>query len=235
MDTLFPPVTKDEALTGSVTYRCFYVTNDGMDTLQTVNCYLEQGDNISDTRLGANLATEIQQIILSGDPIGGTFRLTYTAVIGGSAVSQETYDITFDPDPDTMANNIQTALNDLTHLSEVTATAQFTDAWRYNVTFGGVHSNRLQRLLEVTNNAVTGGVFTVASLVKGSPINAIAPSIGFDNQPPNGVAFVAQSAIITIGDILSLDGFSLWLKRTTPAVQVNGTEQDHITVNVAFS
>lgn len=233
LNNLFPKVSKDDIISGSTKYRCFYIFNEGLATLQNVTVSLESENNLATIELGMDVSDEVQQILLSGSPVGGTFAIKYTAVVGGTEISQTTNNIQFIPDEATMSANIQTALNSLDLLSEVTVSAQNTVSyWIFTVTFGGIHGNRAQKPLEITNNQILGdNNFNVKISTKGSPINAIAPNVGVEAQEPFGVDFGSTSVII--GTLDPLDGIAVWLRRTTPAdLDLVGDEVDETTLTL---
>lgn len=210
-----------EKLTGGTTYRCMYIFNVGATVMENTKIWIEQNAELSDIDIGIAFFTEVQQITLSGTPTGGDFKLRYTANVEGIQVSQNTDEIPFSSTAITMANNIQNALNDLDLLSEVTVTATFTTAWIYRVTFGGIHNYREHQTLTVIQNHVTGSdiALSTQTITEGHPVNAIAADIGFENQPPNGVSFTRpdQLTALTIGTLSPLDGFAVWLRRTSLA------------------
>jgi hypothetical protein len=206
LNNLFSPITKNSTI--GIDYRCFYIENTSTDTnlLDSVVSFTVVGT--ANILIGATLQDEVQQIVLNGDIVGGTFALQY--------LTQSTSSIQWTPMLTTMATNIQNALNDLTYLSNVQVTAQRPSSTQfiYIITFAGDDGNKNYLPLSIVNNQMLGiGVnFSITTVVSGSPINAVAPSIGFPNQAPNGVTFVTTE--LTIGNLGPGDYFSLWLQRS---------------------
>lgn len=233
LNNLFGKVSKDEINNGSTAFRCIYIVNHGSETMYSVSLWIEPNDDyLSSSYVGIGFATEIQKIVLSGIPTSGTFTLRYTDAVNGVQVSQETNPITFSSDATTMASNIQTALNALELLGEVSVSVNQDSDWNYHITFGGMHDNRYHQLLEVTNNEIIGTDinFTVSITTSGSPINATATNVGESNQPPVGISFsqpFSQDGSIEVGTLEPLDTFSVWFKRVvTAGVVVTSTSVD---------
>lgn len=206
VNNLFSPVPT----VGGIFYRCIYVVN-GSDSVMTDTTISVNSEHVT---VGVADKTEVQQIRISGFPVGGDFVLNYTGTDSGVLVSQDTDPINFTPDPEDMAQNIQTALNDLDLLGDVTVSSMFEDStWLYDVTFGGSHAGRAHDLLTVVTDDVLGSTdIDVIAIVDGNPINAVAASVGFDNQSPDDVSF---SSSVVVGILHPLDSFAVWLRRET--------------------
>jgi hypothetical protein len=236
---LFSQITKTQAESGSTTYRCMYVVNEGDETLYNVEVYVDQEDAISTLYIGLHKQIEVQKIILTGSPIGGTFRLRYLINIDGIQVSQETNDIQFIPDLTQVASNVQTALNDLTYLSDVSVVAQYVDsAWVFMVTFNGTHAYREHKQLQIATNNVLGENIglVIQTVTEGGPVNTTAVDIGFENQAPTGINFNLHTAddTLAVGTLFPLDGFAIWLKRVTESDTIGTTEDiDNAVLKIA--
>jgi hypothetical protein len=221
VDNLFGKVRKEELGFGSELYRCMYIVNTGESTIQNVKVWISQNEKLSLLSIGVTKAIETQSIIFKGVS-GGTFSLKYTTNINGIPVEQETMPITFVEDETTLSTNIQTALNALTYLGEVSVSTTFLDdQWESVVSFEGVHSYRYHSVLEFGSNSLTGTdlITKITIITQGSPVNTVATNIGFENQSPADVTFSTpdQSSAIEVGTLGPLDGFAVWFKRTTPS------------------
>jgi hypothetical protein len=237
---LFSQVTSTQIKNGSSIYRCFYVFNESSFTLENTRIWLDSAATLSQTSVGVGIATEVQQITILGDVVGGTFTLQYTGNVSGIPVMQTTQAITFTPNATQMSQNIQSALNNLTLLGQVTVSATFDGAWQYFITFGGIHDHRYHNVLVVASNNLLGfGTLSmqVSIVTPGDPINATAEDVGFENQSPTGVEFVSDSSDnnpIVIGTLDPLDGFAVWLLRTTQASLDPGeSDVDSLVFNLA--
>lgn len=231
---LFDNVSEEETSDGHTDYRCFYVANNNIaDTLHNaklqVNSEVVGGANIT---FGVPQADEVQNITISSStsssPSGGTIVLSHE---GSDATAA------WDSNIGTWAQNIENALNSLSHLSEITVSGSHTFSTIYTasftVTFTGADGNRNQELLELSSNNLTGSAtFSInfATIAEGAPINAEAQVIPFESTTPFGITFGTTD--IDIGDLRPDDLFPVWLKRVTSA----GTEalqNDGITLRVA--
>lgn len=212
-NTLFAQVTSDEAQNGGEVYRCIYGSANSTADLTNCSVSVLQNTEFSSVSIGFELADDVQIIEFAGTPTGGTFTLKYLALVNDVTVVQETYPITYSTLATTAAD-IQTALNDLTYLSTTLVEGQAPSL--FQVTFAGEDGHRSQILLEVTNFAVIGSSgATVSQLTAGSPKNAIATNIGFENQTPFGITFSLGST--GLGTLRPGDVFPIWLRRSTLA------------------
>ena len=227
---LFDQISQTELSKGSTMYRCLYVSNTGMAMLEDTQVWVDVSNTSTPIQLGVFTQTEVQRVTLSGTPVGGTFTLKYTASVAGTPVSQTTGDIQFDPDYNVTALNIKSALNSLALLGEVTTSGQYTNEFHYFVTFGGKHDLRSHQLLQVVNNSILGpNTLTVKRITPGSPINALAQDVGYQNQAPTGVTFNLDKT--PIGTVDALDVFPVWLQRTvSPNSKIT---QDIIIINLS--
>lgn len=242
IDGLFKRISKAEAKTGSILYRCIYVLNSSQEfTLDDLTVWIENDDILpSSIKIGIPVQNEIQKIKITEYPVGGTFALTYTGTVNGTLVSQTTNDIQWTPDLTVASSNIADALNALDLLGGVSVVGSRPkkDRWEYLVTFGGINGNRNHLPLEVANNNLLGDPpqVIISTIQNGMPINAVTPNIGFDNQPPFKINFTEPKTFlegILVGNLEPLDIFGIWLKRTCPAGTVGEVDLvDKLTINI---
>lgn len=238
-NALFTRVPQSESSEGADVYRCMYVINEGSSTLEQVKIYLEQDEEKSTIYAAVYRTTEVQRLTITGEPLGGDFTLTYTCNVDGEAVSQTTDPIVFDVNMSIAAQNMEDRLNELDHLSGVQVSGlRDGDRWNYTITFGGDDDYRDHQLLEVEDDDLIGFNLTIGTLTvtDGNPVNSVAADIGFENQPPAGVEFSQPSSptdAISVGRLKPLDGFHIWLLRTTPAgLAVEAEQEDEVTINI---
>ncbi len=223
LNTLFSQVTSTEAESGGTRYRCIYLANNTSDEIFNVTTTSFQTNPLSPVEIGISSANEVQLISILGPATGGTFKLKYTINVDGGIVSQTTSEITWVSSQTTTSQNIQDAINLLTYLSNVIITpAVVAGGCGYSVVFSGENGNRAQNILELVDFSVSGATgSSVTRTTPGGPINQVAASTGFENQPPFGVTFGTK---LNIGSMQGGDVCGLWIKRTTPA-GTTGTTQ----------
>ena len=201
------------------TYRCFYVLNQSNYTIDTCTITLTQEQtNTGQISLGVESQNAKQKLKPSSTITGGDFKLKYTF----ANIIQETYSMSWD------TSSVETALNDLTYLSG----AKVTGGSFFTVEFSGGDGGRAQTLLEVSENNLTGGSLSVVGVQEGKPINAIAASIGFENQAPSSVQF---SSKVIVNSLQPSDSFPLWLKRTVGADFGNEQEECNVDFSLAVT
>lgn len=218
VNNLFSPLNSN-TIPGN-DYRCIYVLNNHpMASFMDVLVWMTDLNN-GIAALGVVQADEIQQIILTGTTLGGTFALQYTFVSGQDELQETTAAIQWVPQLDLMSDNIANALNSLSLLNgvEVTATNPTSNEYIYTIEFGGIDGNRQQETLAVVNNNLIGNPqFQITRVRSGSPINNITTFIGFANQPPTNISFISPFTAldaIPIGTLSPGDFFPLWIQRT---------------------
>lgn len=212
LNNLFPSFS-NKSSPGSV-YRCIYVKNThSSGHLMDLKVYLSEEAGAS---LGIQVRDEVQWIVLSGDPVGGTFSIAYTAFDGTQEI---TSDIEWVPTLSAMESRIEEALNGLAYLSDVVVTASRDGDYIYQVNFTGLDGGRRHEALSIASSDFYGSVsFDVVVRQTGSPMNAVAPSIGVENQAPIGVSFASPDTLaeaIEVGDLGPGEFFPVWLLRTT--------------------
>jgi len=222
LNGLFRDVTEEQAESGFVDYRCFYMFNDSLiDTFSSVTVAMTEKLDMS---IGFISATDVQLLTIEGAVTGGTLTLNY-----------EGEDFTFDYNAniDTWASNMRSAMNGLTVLSGVSVSgSESGTTYSFTVTFGGADDNRSHLLLElVSNNLVGSPSISIAKLAEGGPINLLAREIAVATVPPYQVNFSQPiTSPIEIGNFKPGDGASLWIKReilagTTPVTDEQVTFQ----------
>lgn len=218
LNNLFSDITSDQNIDGVDDFRCIYFFNDG-DTIiyQPKVFILEDFDNGATIQTGIYQQDEIQRILITGIPTGGSMTLTYD--------TETPFTIDYNSDLSVMALNIQNELNALVDdnlnqiLQDVTLTAQPVGSnIIFDITFGGKDGSRSHPLIIVANNFTPTVTTTVSKIRTGGPINTIAPGIGQSSIPPGGVGFFQSSlqSPIELPKLRPGDGFPLWLERTVP-------------------
>jgi hypothetical protein len=210
MNNLFPDITSEEASSGKVDYRCFYVKNyDSSVTLYDTEVRVSsQNSGGSYVELGVAKSTDVQRIDVTGTSISGTvvFRL------GSSPIS-----VNWGASPFGFEASLRNALLYAGVAAEVSHSVSGNTA-AFIVTFSGVNNNRSWPTLQVQENNLTGTdtpTITIRKISDGRPINSSAPSIVTDQMPPSGVSF--QSGSILVGRIGPGDFAPVWARRTTPS------------------
>ncbi len=239
VNTLFSTVSKVAMRDGGSSYRCMYIFNQSDYTIENVRLFIDQFNPISTLRLGLSIRTAVQKIVLGGDPTDGHFTLTYTVNVSGVTTIQTTNNINFDIDVNVIAENIQDRLNELDYLSGVSVAGSTLDGDRvFLVSFAGDENFRYHQPLVVASNDLIGFTTSIEITVVegGSPVNAIATSIGHDNQVPSDVGFFdatdAGSSVL-VGRLETLDGFALWLERNTPSGTAATDQTDEASINLS--
>lgn len=210
---LFDDVTFQEALSGSVSNRCFYIRNDsGEDILKDLTLSIDERSSDAIIELGVMLRSEVQAIIVNGKPAHGFFQILYTLKQNGITYTNITRQLNWNTNADQVADNIAAALNSSDHLEGVKCVGNETaNGFDFIVTF---KPGRQQELLGVINEV--GVDMSVMRVQEGGPINTIAPNIGFENNTPNGVKFYKTSSSdpLRIGDFYPNDIMPIWFRRT---------------------
>lgn len=224
LENLFQNITTEEASSGVIDYRCFYVFNDSAtDDLPSTSIYLDgQLDSPVQLSIGVNTVDDVQTLTINGTPTGGSIILNYD----GSNTASITYSVISGVTG--FATAIQNALNALSELSGVTCTGiNFGTYQQYTITFSGDDGNRYQPTLIVSNSLTGTGVnTTMAKAINGSPINSIAPLITSSLSAPAGINFI-QTSISNkkyIGLLKATEGFPIWIRRSIPS-QTNASNQ----------
>jgi hypothetical protein len=220
LNNLFDDITPEQAVSGRIDHRCYYIRNTASDDLVNVEIFIKSellgGAFFS---VGVITLDDVQQftIISSDPPTGGSFDAEYA----GNIVT-----VAHDSDIDVFATNFETALNSISSLSEVEVTGQETASGSDNfviftITFTGADGSRNQPLVEGDSESLTGSpgdTFTLTSqkIIEGSPVNTVASSISDATEVPPGVIFSVPTSTskLAIGDLLAGDEVPIWLKRT---------------------
>ena len=216
LNNLFDDVTNQQANSGSIDYRCLYIklisTN---EKLINTSVFLRKEASIgANIKLGLSITNEVQVLTIAGNPVGGSFRLSFEEKSSQGTTTSQTRTILWIPDVVIMSQRITALINSLGNLNGVTCVGQQTSTnYDFVITFAGMASGRAQELLTVIDDQ--GLNVIVSRIQSGGPINRIAPNIGDVNNPPNQVTFVpsARKEPIEIGTILPGDFLAVWIKR----------------------
>ena len=231
LNNLFDNVTNEEATSGSVDYRAFYIFNDSIDgTLFDTTLFLaDQVGGGASVELGVTTNDDKQLISIPQPVTGGSLTMMFES---------DTFVWSHDPDLAIWGTNLQTELNALSQLSTVSvSTGVESGNNTFEVLFTDEDGSRNQELLVVDTNSLVGSPdVTIQKLVEGAPINFITTTIAVDTATPADVVFTFTDASnrIDVGRLLPADGFAIWVKRTTlPGTQP--IEGDGMTVRVSGS
>lgn len=214
INNIFDNVSDEETDAGLVDYRCIYVFNNHSDaSLYNIKVYLNsQVDGGATVQIGISKATEIQRISILGQPLGGSFTISY---------QNDNVIVPYNSDPGIWATSLQDGLNALDTLSGIIVNASVsTNLLVFEIRFEGDDNFKSHELIQLEANHLTNSPSIVISeLVMGSPTNSIAPDIEFDTVIPFGVTFTDtnKTSPLTLDLLLPDEGFPLWFKRTTAA------------------
>lgn len=224
INNLFSDVTSDQATTGSTDYRCIYIFNNS-ETSVFYNVTVTLSSQVTGgavVNIGVLERDERQKITINGNPTGGTIKLQYESSVTG--------DITWDNNPAIFAQNLETAINVLSELTEVSV-IQGGVSSEFLVDFIGIDGNRNHNLLLLNTNSLTPAVSDpiVTVVIEGGPRNDIADNIGVATITPSGVVFT--DGTVTIGDVLPEEGFPIWFRRVIDAA-TEAIDSDGCTIKI---
>jgi len=219
LNNLFDDVTSDETDEGHEDYRCIYFFNDGDTTIYDVEVWISDDfDDGATMEIGVEFHDESQRLTLLEGPItGGHIRRAYDS---------NEFDSFYNASLSDWAEDIETQLNAMAELQDVTVTAAFVnvtvpqDTIIFDINFINRDGKRNHPAIEVVSNQLEPAVMphVIEIPQQGFPINTIASEIGFETTPPGGVGFFAatEASPIALSYLGTGEGFPLWIKRTTP-------------------
>lgn len=228
-NTLFDNVTSSQALTGTIDYRCLYISNDSVtDSLYNAEIFiLYDPAGGGEMEIGFEFQNDRQYVNISNysNVTGGTITLTYTDT------TTHNFTFSYNSDVNTFASNFQSSINALEYLGGVTVSASYdaiSNTLTFEVNFLGDAGLRYQELLTVQNNSLTysGSAPNVSTIksVNGAPINQEATLIDVETTPPTSVVF--STTAYSLGTLRNLDVIPVWIKRivaaNSPALEVDG-------------
>lgn len=226
--TIFNDIKQADATSGYTDYRCIYVNNySSTSTLYEAKIYFNsQVDNGATMYLGFEFLNERQDLkITKYDTItSGTFNINYTYIDNSGNVVTQSFPVTYDPVFTNMASSIQSSLNGILNLQDVTVSVNDSIALKevsFQIEFNGAAGYRFHDLMFVSNVVFYGltGSLTITRVVAGSPINRIADEIDNILNNPVGVTFqnYTKDSVASVGELRPLDFFPVWMKRVCPA------------------
>jgi len=232
LDNLFSDITVEESASGLTDFRCFYVFNDSAtNALYNAKALIPtQVPDGSTVTVGFFTQDDQQEIMVQGNPIGGTMTLMYDSIY-------QTI-VNFDPDPAKFATNVQNGLNQLGNLSTVNCIGSTGDHYvNVKATFANSDGNRYHPLLVVLVNSIVGATSIETNKIQdGGPINSIAPLLTNSSESPSGVQFsnYGMNNPFILGNFYPGDGFPVWSKRITPK-EATGIRGDGFTFRLIGS
>lgn len=226
--TIFDDIKQADVTAGYTDYRCVYVNNyNETSTLYDAKIYFNtQVANGATMYLGFEYLNERQDLkITKYDTItSGTFNLNYTYVDNSGNVVVQSFPVTYDPIFTNMASSIESSLNGILNLQDVTVSVNDAIALKevsFQIEFKGASGYRFHDLIFLSSVSFYGltGSITVTRIVSGSPINRIADEIENVLINPIGITFqnYTKDSPASIGDLRPLDFFPVWMKRDCPA------------------
>lgn len=205
-NNLFNDIRPQQTTLGVTDYRCLYIFNDHLTRSFDVTVFFSYLNEIGATmRLGFLQQNAVQSLRFTDLATSGTFTLTIQGL--------ESSTITWDNDSNVLADNIEAALQTVTD-----CTVDVVSPFYYNITFKGILGSKSLTDMSVTDNNLEpyGTIIpTVSQVVRGSPINTVAPDTGFENLSPTGIPF-ANVVVpgVEVGTLFPSEGFPLWFKRS---------------------
>lgn len=219
-NVIFDAVTPDEAASGSIDYRCVYISNDNAsDDFYNAEILIQsQVAGGATVELGFDEVNDRQSTTITNfsNVTGGSVTLEYVDT------SPHSFSVAWNASVTTMAANYQTQIRTINFLGDVTVTGSYdagTNTATFEVNFVGDAANRYHQPITVTTNSLTysGAAPTVTNtkVIDGGPINSTAELIDVETTPPTNVTF--SSSGFTIGTFRSTDIIPVWIKRTVAA------------------
>jgi hypothetical protein len=243
-DNLFNSSPDTQAKQNFTDYRAFYVLNTNEQAGWYNVAVSASHSTTPGTTLGIwiPLRNEVQNIILSS--FASTTSGNFTLKLGNLTTSSISWSSTLN----TLAGNIQNALNALAPLGDVVVTAaQAGSGATFTVTFSGpITQNKLYPLLSVPSNTLAASTGTspisVQAVTNGTPINDVAVNVAFSNNPPVAAlgkwVDMSNNPSISVGSLLPGESFFIWVERKIPAAveSYNGAvASDSFSLNISGS
>jgi len=229
VNNLFDNVSDAEATSGGIDFRCFYFFNNNetstfKEVVMFVESEIEGGASIE---IGITRQDDVQRINIPQPVSAGSLTLSFEG-------DEFVWD--FDPDLAIWGTNLATDLNALDQLSDVEVTVSVVSGDNvFDIIFTGSDGSRNQELLElISNDLDEAPSITISKITEGAQMNFVTPAIPVDTAEPDNVGFqfTDSETVIDIGDMQPLDGFPVWVKRTTlPGTQ--SQENDGFTVRLS--
>lgn len=228
-NNLFDNISDAEATSGVIDFRCFYFFNNSeTSTFKNVVMFVESEiEGGASMEIGITQQDDAQRISIPQPVTAGSLTLSFEG---------DPFVWSHDPDLAVWGAGLATALNALDQLSDVEVTVSVVSGNNiFDILFTGADGSRNQELIELESNDLSEAPeITISKIVEGGPMNLITPSIPVDTAEPNNVGFqfTDSETVIVIGDMQPLDGFPVWIKRTTlPGTQ--SLENDGGTVRLS--
>lgn len=235
LERLFDNVTPDETLEGLTEYRCIYIKNNStIASLYNSEIYISYKVT-SDVLVYLGFESsknERQTINVTSDVsiTGGYITIDYEDANGDT----HSVNANWNANDSIWASNIESALNSIVGLEDVTVTV--TGTQEFEVNFVGRSSKRYHNILNTEDNLIyPSGTVTinVEKNVSGTPINTTSDTIDVEATTPNGINFnyYTISNTYSIGNLLPSEYVPMWIKRVVPP-GASGVEDDGITIRI---
>lgn len=235
INNLFDDVSPEEAEDGHEDYRCFYVFNDGDESVYNVNIWVQsEVEGGSTVELGIKNSDELQRITLSGAlPTSGTVTFSFEGaefsvppfsdLAAAAQFIEDSLNALVDGDGEKLLETVQVS----------TPSSLGSPTLIFDILFTINDGSTDHEQLEIVSNDFLPPEVTVAVTTpqEGSPINTVAPEIPNSETPPGGVGFFVPSeqSPISVYKLRPAEGMPIWVKRVTPA-GVESLELDGVTV-----
>jgi len=214
-NNLFANIAPEEASSGLIDHRCFYIFNDSTENPLLSSDVFFQSEALggASVEMGVSTSTDLQKISVTGGATGGDADMLYEGL---------PFNWAFDANFVVWAQNLQDGLNGLADLSgTVVQVSQTVSTLDFFISFEGQDDNRNHQLVQVySNNYLPGGTnITITKITEGAPINSVAPQIAVDTATPTNVDFSNPTELtpISLGRLGPGDGVPIWIRRTTNA------------------
>ena len=229
---LFNDVPPQNALDGSVDYRCIYVVNDSpTQSLYSASIILaSQVPNGAYVQLGFDITNDRQVVTITN----------FSTITGGYVVlnyidtSVHTVQFDYDSSVSTFANNLQSAIRLVPFLDQVTVNGSLdANNLTLEINFAGSAGKRYHKAMTLNANSLTytgsAPTVTVIKTVDGSPINTVADVIDMETTPPTNIVF--SDSVFAFGAFRPFDQIPVWIQRATPP-ESTALEGDGFTIRV---
>ena len=237
---LFADVTKEEILSGTTDYKCFYIKNNSsIDSLFDVSISIDAKYEDTYVEFG------FEGITIDGSTIYFSEDEQYlTLDFNSQSIGNNNFFIKFEQeDPieffwngsySDLKSQLQTKLSNIEKLSsvEVENPTQITIGGVTKVTYPiKIPNKRSNEILVVQENNMSPNIeINIQKIIEGGPVNRVAQEILTSKNSPN-IDFISSNNKIVLGTIYPQDYIAIWIKRIIPA-NTSARDGDGFTVTL---